>query len=153
MSPPPEKKKFAKNVSDSRTYFSSAQSSGSAEVRVNVAVMWQICAICAVLGGDLRIIRLCSDCSLTPSSPFHLILLPTRPVRLWHLAGLATVKLPRPLRFSDLWNQNDPLGEKNPQTLQKNSLTAQRSQINRGHRGRFKRKGAQIKWHYICYVI
>lgn len=33
------KKKFAKNVSDSRTYFSSAQSSGSAEVRVNVAVM------------------------------------------------------------------------------------------------------------------
>lgn len=119
MSPPPEKKKFAKNVSDSRTYFSSAQSSGSAEVRVNVAVMWQICAICAVLGGDLRIIRLCSDCSLTPllalppHPPPHT---PSSPVA---FSGAGYCKVATSVTFLRLMKPERP-ARKKPQTLQKN---------------------------------
>lgn len=91
---------------------------------------------------DLRIITLCSD------------RFPPRPVCLWHSTGLATVKLPRPLHFTDLWNQNDPATKVEITTSQ-----LRNSSINLGYCGRLEQKKRRKKkvrasrWQYICYVI
>lgn len=67
-------------------------------------------------------------------------------------AGLSTVKLPRPLHFTDLWTQNElPSCEENTR------LTSElrNGPINLGYCGGFKAKGAHIKMaiHLLCNMF